>query len=444
MSALKLAVKSFIPEKVWNGLAKSKALVLDSPALLLDFYLRRMAPKRHRRALEKVRKKDKIKVAFFVVHDSVWKYDILFNLMLKQSRFEPVIFICPAVNFGKENMIFHMEKAFNLFKSKNYNVIKTFDKETDTYFDVKNNFAPDLVFFTNPYEGLQDYRYYIKHFQDTLTCYVPYAVMTTKYDFFYASTFHDLVWKIFSETNFHKKISSEKQKNKGKNIVLTGYPGFDELLINKTPNDNVWKNKNSNLKRIIWAPHHLMTELNRMSNFLEYHDFFLEIARKYEDKIQIAFKPHPLLRVKLENDINWGKDKVDDYYNQWMNLPNGQFENAEYTDLFLTSDALIHDCGSFISEYLFAMKPTLFMVRDENVMKMWSEYGNKALSVHYQSRTKQEVEDFIDSVVLQGNDTMINERREFVSDILITENKLSASQNIINYLEKEFFERNSN
>ncbi|MNT33991.1 CDP-Glycerol:Poly(glycerophosphate) glycerophosphotransferase [compost metagenome] len=224
---------------------------------------------------------------------------------------------------------------------------------------------------------------------------------------------------------------------------MTGYPGFDEFLMNEMPNNDVWKNKNPNFKKIIWAPHHLMTELNRMSNFLEYHDFFLEVAVKYQDRIQIAFKPHPLLRVKLENDPNWGKDRTDKYYEQWENLPNGQFENAEYVDLFLTSDALIHDCGSFISEYLFTMKPTLFMVRDEDVMKMWSVYGESALSVHYQSRNKKELENFIELVVLNGNDLMLEQRREFVNNILISENKLTASENIMNYLKDEIFRKDA-
>ncbi|VXA96427.1 CDP-Glycerol:Poly(Glycerophosphate) glycerophosphotransferase [Flavobacterium sp. 9R] len=435
MSSLKSIIKAYAPTKVWEKFGKVKGL----SNRLYEFYLIKTAPARHRKALIRIRKKEKIKVAFFLIHDSVWKYDILYNLMVEHTKFEPVIFVCPVVNFGFDNMVFQMEKSFDLFQSKNYNVIKTFNKENGTYLDVKMDFSPDIVFYTNPYESLQDDRYFIKQFKNTLTCYVPYAVMTTKYDFFYTSAFHDLVWKIFSETTLHKDISSKKQKNKGSNIIVTGYPGFDEFLVNQTPNNDVWKNKNPNLKKIIWAPHHLMNELNRMSNFLEYCDFFLDLAIKYHDKIQIAFKPHPLLRVKLENDPNWGKDKTDKYYEYWENLPNGQFESAEYGDLFLTSDALIHDCGSFISEYLFTMKPTLFMVRNENVMKMWSEYGEKALSVHYQSRTNQELEDFIESVVLNGSDRMEKERREFVNNILMTENKLTASENIMGYLENEIF-----
>lgn len=435
---LKLRIKRYVPEKIWLSLIN----IYDFIKLrdLYTSYLIKKAPNRHRKALKIVRKKEIIKVAFFLTHESVWKYDMLFNLMLQHPRFEPVIFVCPVVNYGMENMLFEMNKSFELFKKKEYKVIKTYDSETGKYLDIKKSFSPDIVFYTNPYKGLQDYRYYINQFSKTLTCYVPYAVMTTNYDSFYNLNFHNLVWKIFSETSIHKEIALKRQINKGQNNIVTGYPGFDQLLIKKNPNDAVWKNKNSKLKKIIWAPHHLMNELNEVSNFLEYYDFFLELAHNYRDKLQIAFKPHPLLRVKLEKDPNWGKEKTDAYYNKWTSLENGQFENSEYTDLFLTSDALIHDCGSFMAEYLIVGRPSLFMIRNESVMKEWSEFGEKAVSVHYQSRNKKQLIDFIENVVLNENDWMKEERNYFVQNILIQNNNLTASENILNYLESQIFQ----
>lgn len=438
MTKLKLSIKKYVPEIIWISLIR--IYNFTNLRALYNLYLIKKAPKRHQKALGIVRRKDKVKVAFFLIHESVWKYDVLFDLMSQHQRFEPQIFICPAVNFGMENMLFEMNKSFETFTKNGYNVIRTYDNNTGEYLDVKKTFSPDIVFFTNPYEGLQDYRYYIKQFSRTLTCYVPYAIMTTNYDEFYNLNFHNLVWRIFSESPIHKKIAIQKQINKGKNNIVMGYPGFDSLLINKRPNENVWKNKNSDLKRVIWAPHHLMNELNKVSNFLEYFDVFPELALIYKDKLQIAFKPHPLLRIKLENDINWGKEKTDIYYNKWIHLENGQFENSEYADLFLTSDALIHDCGSFIAEYLITGKPSLFMIRNESVMKEWSEFGEQAIAVHYQSRNKIELINFIENVVLNENDGMKEKRNDFVQNNLIPKNNLNASQNIMDYLQAQLFE----
>jgi hypothetical protein len=437
MTELKLTIKRYVPEKIWISLIK----IYNFTNLrdLYSSYLIKKAPKKHQKALQIVRKKEKIKVAFFLIHESVWKYDVLFNLMLQHPRFEPQIFVCPAVNFGMENMLFELNKSFDAFKKKGYNVIKTYDNVTGEYLDIKNFFSPDIVFFTNPYEGLQDYRYYVKQFSDTLTCYVPYAIMMVNYEFIYNLKFHNLVWKIFSETSFHKEIAVQKQKIKGRNNIVTGYPGFDKLLIDKNPNKAVWKNKNSNLKKIIWAPHHSMTDYNKVANFLEYYDFFLELADNYSNQIQIAFKPHHLLRVKLEKEY-WGKEKTDIYYNKWEKLENGQYENGEYIDLFLTSDALIHDCGSFMAEYLITGKPSLFMVRNELVMEHWNAFGQKAVAVHYQSRDKKQLLDFIENVVLNKNDWMKEERNNFVQSALIPKNRLTASENILDYLESQIFQ----
>ncbi|MCV9930885.1 CDP-glycerol glycerophosphotransferase family protein [Flavobacterium sp. LS1R47] len=436
MSKLKYLIKRYMPEKIWISFIK--IYNLTNLRDLYNWYLIKEAPHRHRKALEAVRKKEKIKVAFFLIHESVWKYDVLFDLMLQHPRFEPLLFVCPVVNFGEGNMVFEMNKSFEAFKKKGYDVIKTFDSTIGEYLDVKKVFSPDIIFFTNPYDGLVDYRYNIKMFPNTLTCYVPYSIPTVNYEFTYNLDFHNLVWKIFSETEIHQKMASKKQRNKGINRIVTGYPAFDPLLINKKTKD-VWKNKTSILKKVIWSPHHLMNELNKVSNFLEYYDFFLELAINYKDKLQIAFNPHPLLRVKLENDSNWGKEKTDRYFNKWINLENGQFGDGYYIDLFLTSDALIHDSGSFMAEYLITGKPSLFMIRDESVMDYWNTFGEKAIGAHYQSRNKEQVIDFIENVVLNENDCMKEQRNNFVQNNLITENKQTASQNILEYLENQIF-----
>lgn len=438
MTEFKLFIKNYVPEKVWISLIR--VYNFTNLRAVYDLYQIKKAPKKHQKALQIVRAKEKVKVAFFLTHESVWKYDVLFELMLNHPRFEPVLFVCPVVNYGPENMLSEMEKTYNSFKKRGYDVTKTYNKETGKYLDIKKTFSPDIVFFTNPYKGLQDYRYYITHFSDTLTCYVPYAIMTVDFEFTCNLKFHNLTWRIFSETPYHKEIALQKQINKGRNNIVTGYPGFDQLLVNKRINDGVWKNQNSTLKKVIWAPHHAMNELNKVANFLEYYDFFFELADNYKSRLQIAFKPHHLLRVKLEEDPNWGKERTDEYYNKWQVLENGQCENGDYIDLFLTSDAMIHDCGSFMSEYLITGKPSLFMVRDESIMEYWSLFGEKSIEMHYQSRSKKEVIDFIENVVLNAKDWMKEERTNFIQNNLIPKKNITASENILEYLESQIFE----
>lgn len=84
-------------------------------------------------------------------------------------------------------------------------------------------------------------------------------------------------------------------------------------------------------------------------------------AQKYKDKVQIVFKPHPMLYRTLCEHSEWGKERTDAYYSMWNNMSNTQLEEGDYTELFMQSDAMIHDCGSFILEYLAVDKPCMFL-----------------------------------------------------------------------------------
>ena len=132
-----------------------------------------------------------------------------------------------------------------------------------------------------------------------------------------------LVWRLYAETEKHKQYSQIYAYNKGINVKVTGYPGIDKFIDKSYKPKDTWKIKDLSLKRIIWAPHHTFSEdeVVYYSCFLQYHQFMLDLASKYEGKIQLAFKPHPLLRVKLNK--YWGKDRTDRYYDAWANLSNG-------------------------------------------------------------------------------------------------------------------------
>lgn len=404
-----------------------------------DLFIILQSNAKHKKVLAEVRKKEKIKVAFFLIHSSIWKYDGVYKLMVEDIRFDPVVIICPYIAFGKETMLADMKASIEFCIQKGYKFISTYNEADGNWLDIKKEIGPDIVFFTNPHKLTRE-EYYINNWRDTLTCYVPYAFMTPDtYESQFNQLFHNIVWRAFYETPIHKKIAESYSLNRGINVRITGYPGCDDFLESKVINNYTWKIDNPKIKRIVWAPHHLMKDGSLQSNFLEMYQFFIDIAEKYKDKIQIAFKPHPIIKPKLYSFPEWGKKRTDDYYKLWDNLENGQLVEGDYVDLFLTSDALIHDCGSFITEYIFTKKPSLFMIRNQDVMKGWNEFGDMALNVLYQSKNKAEIIEFIENVVLEGKDTMQNVRLDFLNSVLLPPNNLTASQNILQQINNELF-----
>ena len=394
-----------------------------------------------RNALKRVQKKDIITVAFFLISESNWKYEEIYNLMVKDDRFFPVIIICPLIGYGNEIMLREMNQAYNTFHKKKYYVIKSLN-ESGNWLDVKKEIQPDIIFFTVPW-NITKPEYLIQNYSKVLTCYVPYGF---KNSYLYQDQFnkpmHNLVWRFYLETEIHKKLSLKYSRNKSVNTVVTGAPGMDKLLQKNYQPADVWKIKNKSLKRIIWAPHHTIPGKGASldySTFLKYYNFMLNIARKYEGQIQIAFKPHPLLRSKLGMEDVWGKEKTDVYYNKWAELPNGQLNEGEYVDLFYTSDGMIHDSASFIVEYLYTNNPVMFLANDDNVSDRLNEIGKIALSKFYLAKKREDIIQFIENVIIKGNDIMKVERIQFFNSTIKPSNNLTASENIFNDLKKSIF-----
>ena len=379
-------------------------------------------------ALAKLKNKKRLNCVFFVVSYQGWKYESVYRAMEKNERFNPMIFICPMVNYGDSVMSKHLNENIDFFNSYNYNVICSYDSQTGVYLNAKD-LNIDIIFYTNPYEGLIDDRYYIKNFIDYLTVYVPYAFNNNiDYKFCQDQLLHNLVWRYYAESHDHLDYSINNSRCAGRNVVVTGYPGIEELIDGHEPSFDDWKLKDKTLKRIIWAPHHTIEPVHKVfySCFLQYADFMLEMADKYKNEVQFVFKPHPLLRDKL--DLYWGKEKTNEYYSQWENKSNCNFNDGAYADLFLTSDAMIHDSGSFLIEYLYVNKPVIRTLNNIPIKEMYNPFALKCLDQHYFALSKEDIELFINDVI-KSFDPLKEQRSIFVADKL--KPKGCPSQNII-------------
>lgn len=423
-------IKKIVPLKIYRFCAKIYRFFANGcNALLINYRLKRVCHKQ-KHALSMLKSKEVIRCVFFAIYDSNWKFDSLYRLMVKNSRFEPIIVVCPVVNYGEKHMLQTMEQCYNTFIEKGYNVVKAYNESNGSYLDVKKELSPDVIFFTNPYKGLVDDRYYILKYQDILTAYTPYGFNSTIANKpIYDQLLNNIVWRLFSETNEHKLLYKEVMSNNGRNCVVTGYAGIDELIDkNYKPSTKCWHDDKR--KHIIWAPHHTIEPVGMISFscFLKYCDFMIKMAKKYEDKIQIVFKPHPILFEKLKNV--WGIEKTTSYYEKWKTMSNTNFNDGEYIDLFLTSDAMIHDSGSFLIEYLYVNKPVMRTMSGEDMSKVLSKIAMDALDVYYKAYSEADIENFIINVI-NGDDKLANERKTFVNKRLMPPNNHLSSQNII-------------
>ncbi len=430
-------LKDFVGISFWDTIYKT--------IVFKDFFIAAF-PSCQKRKIKKVREqqdklvkslknKEVLKVLFFLQTGSVWKYDSLYKLFEKSDRFDPIVVIAPFnvhIIYDKEECFKVMRETEEFAKSMGYKYMNSYDYEKKKWLDVKRIVSPDIVFFSKPYKDTV-YSCHIYNYLDCLTMHVPYGIVVL--DIFknnYNLPFHNLLWKYVVETNYQKELAKQYSLCQADNVFVGGALGVENLMRDDYLPKDVWKHQSTPKKRIIWAPHHTVDYLFNFSNFLSCCDEMVELAEKYKDSVQFAFKPHPVLKFKLIN--LWGKEKTEAYYQKWAEMENCQIEEGDYIDLFKSSDALIHDCGSFIAEYLYTRKPVLFMVKNDDVMGHMSIFGEKCMENHYLSKSKEDVERFVSSVVVEGKDTMAQGRNQFYQDTLCPEDGVLPSQAIYNKL----------
>lgn len=379
------------------------------------------------RKLDNLSEKDSINVVFFVLFCSTWKLDSLYLLMQSHKRFKPTILICPVVDNGYDYMIEQMEKSYNFFKKLGYDVYKAYDKQKNTYINPRKAFSPDIIFYTNPYDGLVDDRYYITNFQDILSCYVSYAYNNIAASYTYNMPFHDRLWRFYLENDSMVEFFNSRLGYVRENHVAVGYPSFDSF------NRRNIEEKKEGYKYIIWAPHHTLEPefgvLHRDS-FLYYSEVMMEMVKKYHEEVVFIFRPHPLLKSKLYSHPAWGKKKTDDYYNYWNKRENTLLsETRDYIDDFILSDAIIHDSGSFTIEYLYTLKPALFIGERPNDEHL-TPSAVAAFDCYYFAKSKVDIENFINFLIEDKEDIMLSRKVAFKNEYLQV-NEKQVAQNII-------------
>lgn len=430
----------FIPVKSWRRKLRSRLIgngLSDRKHLLAEQVDVRLGYKKLIVSLrEKARNKDKIRVAFLVVYDSVFPARPLFEKMLLDDMFSPSIVIIPDVSRGQDNMILQLQKAYNTLARQYSNVFLPYDEKAKKFIDCSDQY--DLVCFASPYDLMTHDFFTIKHWvakKIALPFYLNYSYFTLVYtQKILVFEFFNYLWKAFLDSELNV-AEFRKRTLVGSNDVgiMVGYCKMDNL-VNLKPTLR-------ERKRIIIAPHHTVRKWEgglELSNFLSYCDLFQEIPRMYPG-VDFVFRPHPLLFVNLRCDDLWGEEKTERYVSNLKSNPNCVYsDGGDYLDLFVNSDGIIHDCGSFILEYLFTENPSCYLLKGTNgeIDQTFTEDGKKCLEHCYKAFNRKDILGFIDNVIIEGYDPMKENRIKFVKEVLKI-NYPHATDMILNHIKKE-------
>jgi hypothetical protein len=381
-----------------------------------DWYIKKYVP----RKVIDIRKKQLISVVFVVTEPAIWKTELLYKAMLKHPRFQPIILLTRSLEY-KESY----DDTISFLKQREYPFLTISESRT-----IDSVLHPDIILWQKPYEDVVPINHSALRNLKSVYIYALYGVSVALADWNCNRFINRMSWHFYVENKFAYDKVKSITKNHGSNLRITGVPMMDELLIPKSELTDFWKPQQVTKKRIIWSPHHSIdTQLLSLSTFMRYYDFMLLMAQKYKDKVQFAFKPHPLLKSKLYEV--WGVDRTNEYYNKWATMENTQYENSKYLELFKYSDAMIHDCCSFILEYHYSQNPVMFLTKDgKNYDSLMYDFSKKAFDLCYKGSDERDIEAFINSV-MNGEDSLKGERELFYNKYLLPPNGKSACQNII-------------
>jgi hypothetical protein len=422
---IKQFIKKIIPQKERKKISKTIRLFKYRYFSLSATFVRI-------RIHRKVTKRKKLNVLFLEARKQTWFFDDIYKLFSLNQAFSISVLVIPFGHDNSEEILKNMEEVYSFLQNRGIKCIRSFDDERCTFKKIKT-FKPDILFFSYAWEGHLHKNYFARNYRNSLNYYIGYYISVPNNLGNYNLLAHNIATKYFCETTVHLEIAKKTADNRGRNIVVSGHPKLDKYFDCSYSPADVWKKQTTNKKRIIWAPHWSFGDSRNSpvfvsASFYEIAGFMVEIVEKYQEKIQFAFKPHPLMRGELKK--HWTKEKINEYYALWDEMPNTQFEDGAYIDLFLTSDAMIFDSMSFMVEYMLTRNPALYTVCSHAYLNL-NEFGiNVYKELYHTNNIKADIDQFIANVVLNGNDYKKKSRLDFISEYLVPPNNKSASENI--------------
>ena len=145
------------------------------------------------------------------------------------------------------------------------------------------------------------------------------------------------------------------------------------------------------------------------------------------------FRPHPSLKIALRNSQAWEDRKIEAYWEEWAKFATIS-KNDDYQSLFMHSQALITDCGSFLIEYFVTGKPLIHLI-SPTVKVQPIECAKTYFDSLYKVHNLKELGDVLKAVLEEGKDQMREARLSALRRAGLADN--FAAKKIISYLNNE-------
>jgi len=358
----------------------------------------------------KLSRGERLRVAFLVCDASMFSAEPVFVKMKDDPRFDCFIAVAPRVTRGEAFLRNTLKKTFDTFEKRYPQQVRSlYDPDTGK----GGALEADVVFSTVLYEDQTLPGYTVERLsRRSLVAVLYYGYGGLFFTNEEKTPFLPNVvfaWRYFVSNDATRAMSVARNQALVWNMHVVGYCKMDRLAL--------FPQRRRERRRVILCPHHTIdkeTDGLALSTFLMHADMYLKLPELFPE-IDFVFRPHPLLFPRLATAKWWGLEKTDAYRAKMESFPNVEFQQGgDYFETFADSDALVHDCGSFLAEYFYTGKPQCYLLADDKtVERQFLPFSRRLLEHVERAYTDEDVVAFIRRTVVEGNDSRKTERDAF-------------------------------
>jgi len=368
-----------------------------------------------RRCREKLARGERLRVCFLVCDASMFSAEPVYQRMRADDRFDPFIAVAPRISRGDDFLRETQAKTVEVLSRRYGEVLRLYDPDTKEKVVLAGR--ADVI-FTSIIYGDQTFSDYTV---ESLSGHSLIACITYGYSGLFNANVSrtiflpeiSLMWRYFVSNPQTLALWTERNPLLKGNARLSGYAKMDRLASVPTHEGRP--------RTVIISPHHSLPRAGAdegltLSTFLTHADLFLRLPKDYPD-VRFVFRPHPLLFPRLATDAWWGPERTAAYKAAMTALANVEFQQGgDYFETFANSDALIHDCGSFLAEYFYTGKPQCYLLADGRTeAREFLPFGRSVLDLTYKAFSEADIRAFLDRVVIGGEDPKKAERDAFAA-----------------------------
>ena len=437
---------------------------IPSKYLLLSNYA-----KKEQEIREKIKNNEKINVIFFAYSAETFAAEHVMKQMMKDSIYNVKLYIIPDLRLDEHEAVIKYEETYDLLSTKypfalktcdigiklksqqEYNQEEDFKKENklltkkakrdmkningilyyeeNCFVNHKNVMADsDIIFFPN----IQDisfslYNPYYAVRLNILSVYIPHEIYPFKFDrnYYRMDNFNNF-WKVFLDS----QISFDEYKQYGQcqaiNAVVSG--------LNCDYFECTESSQNNGRKTIIVAPFFSIHNGTKMLNSFaleNYGKLLFNLPEKYTN-IDFIYLFSNAIENLLLNTENENIKEIESYKNKLNNYDNAFiYGEQDYKNILSSSNGIILDCSPLFVDTVLLNIPCLYITKN-NIMekKKFNKIGYHMYNAVYKAETEDEINTFIDNVIIRMDDTSQGNNKNLLKNLFI------SNEDIVDFLNK--------